>query len=201
MPAPTMQVTEVFKDTLFFVTLGGFGSYQDFANFCRTWGIEKHLLGWPVFKIMTALNKARKNRTVAGSLQEELTAVKIEKEKTLIAIKRREYIPRQLAVDRIRITLMATASKIKYAIKMAAPRVSGLFHAPDIENVLTESYNQAIEQLFLEASQIESWETYGTQNQGPDLQSGGDDLVEAPEENTGEGSSEVDPLIGQEQCP
>lgn len=183
------QTTEVFKDTVYFVTIGGFNSNQDFHNFVRTWNIQKHLLGWPVFAIMSALNKARRSRTVAGSLQEELTTVKIEKEKTLIAIKRKDYIPRDLAVSRIRITLMATASKIKYAIKMAAPRVIGLFHAPDVENVLTESYNQAIEQLLLEAEQIESWETYGTQNQGVDLQPGGDELAETVEAYPSEGSS------------
>src|SRR5690606_20898670 len=119
----------------------------------------------------------RKSRTVAGSKQEELTDVKIEKEKTLIAIKRRDYIERDLAVNRIRITLLATAQKIKYAIKMAAPRVCGLFHAPDVENVLTECYNTAIEQLENEAEQIESWETYGTQTNRSEtnsLEQGGD---------------------------
>lgn len=197
----TIQVAETFRETTFFTTVGGFASTQDFSNFCRTWGIQKHVMGYPVFAIMTALNKARKNRTVAGGLQEELTTVKIEKEKTLIAIKRHEFIPRDLAVNRIRITLMATASKLKYAIKMAAPRVCGLFHAPDVENVLTECYNAAMEQLYLEAEQIESWETYGTQNQRSDVQSGGADLATAEQTDSSAGCDNQDSSVGQEQCP
>lgn len=193
------EVHEVFKETLYFVTLGGFTSHQDFNNFMRAQGVEKHLLGWPVFAVMRVLNAARKNRTVAGSLQEELTTVKIEKEKTLIAIKRQDYISRDLAVARIRITLMATASKIKYAIKLASPRVCGMCHAPDVEIVLTECYNQAMEQLLSEAEQIESWEVYGTQNQGSNLLPSGVSLADTQEEDTSEGSGEADTPVWKEQ--
>lgn len=186
MPAE-IAVHEEFKEPNWFITVGGFNSYNDFYTFCKTWSVEKHICGWPVWAVMKALNAARRNRTIAGSKQDVLTDVKIQKELTMIAIKKREWIPRDLAVNRMRLTMIATASKIKYAIKLAAPRVCGLFNPIDIENVMTECYNTAIGQLESEAEQLVRWELYG-QDQEFDIQQGGEELVTDSETDSREGS-------------
>lgn len=179
------EVHELYMPPIFFYTIGGFSSRQAFNDFCKRYQIEQMPRGYPVFRIMNQLVLVSKNRTVAGSLQEEYTKAKINKETTLTAIKRKEYIARDLAIDRMRTTMMAVANKIRYGIKMAAPRVCGLMSAYDIESILTEVWNSCIDQLGAEAKSLESWETYGI-----NFQSTGSEMVEDPEEGDGFGSPE-----------
>lgn len=177
----------------------GFTNTDDYMKFMRMSGIEKTIKGWPILKTMRALNLARKGKLMENNLKDQLTQVKIDKEKISNAIKLKEYIERELAVDRMRVSLQATAQKIRYAIKISAPAVIGIQNVQDVENILTEQYNLAMEQLLAQADSLENWETYGYKIES-NIQSGGVTVAENTQESTSSGSSEEDKSVNSDQC-
>lgn len=188
---PTIELQEMWAPTRYFEAAGIPNNVLLEIAFRH--GIQKDARGWPVFKFVHILNELRKNRTAAGSLQEELTKVKIKKEETNISIKMREYIKRDIAVDRIRTALQAVANKIRYAIKASAPQVCGLTSTVDIEDILTLNYNSAIEQIEKNAK-LEDWDVYGI-----DMEQKGDTMAPNSEEATSSGSSEEDQSVDQNE--
>lgn len=179
---------EHYLPTTDVVAFGGFISSDDLSKFCKSCGIAKHQMGWPVLEIMKALNKARKGKLDENQLKDRLTSVKIEKEQIANAIKLKQYIPRDLAINRMRLTCLATAGKIRNAAKASAPAILGLVSPQDIENVLINHYNLAIEQLYSEAEQLVDWEQYGNIL----FQQGGEAMASSPQEDSGKGSSVED---------
>lgn len=159
MPAPLINTEEMYAPAKYFETIGGFKP-ADFFDFLRKHGIKQDIRGYPVFQIMAKLNELRKERNAAGSVNETYNLERINKLRLENAIKSKRYIDRQLAVDRMRRTDQAVAGKIRYGIKMSAPRIVGIHSVADIEGILTETYNSAIEQLEKDADELVSWEVY-----------------------------------------
>lgn len=188
-----MDSEEQYAPRKFFIDLGGFTS-PDFIAFCKEFNVEKdeETGGYPVFKMIAALNMARKKGKWGkdSDLDAELKRTKIEQIKINNAIKLREFVPRKDIVERIRTTFQALANQIRYSVKTAAPRIVGILNVRDIENIIIEYYNQAIEDLGKKAKQITKWEDYGVIN----FQQGGGELVENPEEDFSLGSDTEDTI-------
>lgn len=190
------ELHEYYVTSNWLLTYGGFVNHDEISTFTRKNSIRKDIRGYPLGQILAKANILRKNKLNTGCLKDQLTAVQIEKEKVAVAIKLKNYIERSLAIDRIRTTLQAVANKIRYSIKTSAPRVCGIMSVQDIENILTESYNLAIEQLEREADSLEGWETYGIS-----LQQARDGLVTDTEESASSGSGEEDTSIDKDEHP
>ena len=190
-----IQVGEAYTTHTHLLTIGGFKDDKELKLFCLRNGIVKDPRGYPIFKIISCLNSARKMKQKDLDLSEELLKEKVRKERVATDIKLKFYIERTKAIDRIRTTCQAVANKIRYAIKLSAPRVTGIMSVVDVENILTEVYNSAIEQLLTEASTIQSWEDYGYVS----AQSTGNEMAEDTEENSDIGSSQEDTSVNEDK--
>lgn len=186
-----IKVTEQYAPRTLFMELGGFTS-TDFTTFLRENGIEKdeETGCYPVFKVMAALNQARKKGRHGkdSDLDAELKKIKIQQIRIANAIKLQEYVPRKDVVDRMRTTFQAVSNQIRYSVKTASPRLVGVMNVRDIENIIIEYYNQAIEDLTKKAAVIMTWEDYGKIN----FQQGGGGMAEGPEEDFSFGSLKED---------
>lgn len=192
-----VQVGEAYTTFTHLLALGGFKDDKELKLFCMRNDIQKDPRGYPIFKIMSCLNSARKMKQKDLDLSEELLKEKVRKERVATDIKMKIYVERSKAIERIRTTCQAVANKIRYSIKLSAPRVTGLMSTVDIENILTESYNSAIEQLLVEADVIQSWEGYGYVES--DFQSTGSEVVEDTQESTFDGSGQENTSINEDK--
>lgn len=183
MPAPLIKVSEMYAPAKYFETIGGFKP-ADFFDFLRKYDINSTPMGYPIFEILAKVNELRKERNASGSVAETYNIERINKIRLENAIKSKQFMSRELAIDRMRMTDQAVVGKIKYAIKMSAPRICGLQNVSDIEKILIETYNSAIEQLLDDAKQLISWEVYGI-----DFQQAGEDLVTNTQETNNTGDS------------
>lgn len=159
---------------------------EDFYNFCTRNSITKTNDGWPLFCIVRALNVERKraNRSGMGEEDQALKREKIRDLQIKNSIRLREFISRRAAKDRMRIICQTVANKIRYSIKNCAPRVIGILSARDVETVLTDSYNSAIEHIAQEVKALETWEEYGLSSFGRDS------MVENSEQSASNGSGQ-----------
>lgn len=191
-----IKVGEAYTTHTHLLAIGGFKDDKELKLFCLRNNIERDPRGYPIYRIMSCLNEARRMKQKDLDLSEELLREKVRKEKVSTDIKLKIYIERTKAIERIRTTCQAVANKIRYSIKLAAPRITGLMSVADVEAILTESYNSAIEQLVTEADVIQSWEGYGYTT---DIQPTGSEVVEDTEESINSGSSQEDQSVNEDK--
>lgn len=157
-----IDVTEKYAPRKFLLDLGGFTS-TDLSTFLKENNIAfSSEEGYPIFAIMKALNAARKKGRFGSDtdLDAELKKEKIDHARIVNSLKMKKLIPRDSAVNRMRTTLQALATKISYGAKLAAPRLPGLMNVRDIEKILIESWESAIDSLEEEANALIDWEKY-----------------------------------------
>jgi hypothetical protein len=193
-----METFEIYLPRQYFVQQGGF-SDDDFRLFTQTLSIRPNSKGdYPVFLVMTTLNSARKKgRWGTGDADTALKRARIKSVELATSIKSKEYVPTVLARNRMKSMLLAVANKIRYSIKVTAPRMIGLLSARDAESILTEGYNNAIDSLLIEADELKTWEQYGFDS----IEGGRDQLVEDTNSDLSSGSGEENKIIDEKQCP
>jgi len=178
MPAK-IEIQEYYLPRKLFLEIGGFTS-QDLSVFMQKHSLDTNPEGIPVFGVVEALNKERKKRRFGEDddfdrdiKKEKLIKARIENQSNL-----KELIPIVEAKKRVKDTFLAVANMMRYAIKLAAPKVARCVNARDAENVLIDAYNNAIEHMEEQSVNI-SWE-----NEGAKTKLGGTELVEDTEEDT-----------------
>jgi hypothetical protein len=119
--------------------------------------------GYPLSQIIKALaesNKVKGKRRTFNLAQLE----EIKKQEEIIKLqlyngeKNGTLIKRSYAKERVRIVFQNVVSKIRYAIKNVSPRLVGVDSARVIEEVITKSWNGAIELLEGQAK-CSDWES------------------------------------------
>lgn len=123
---------------------------------------DKTDAGYPLSKIIRAMNESNKikgkRRTFNLAQLEE-----VKKQEEIIKLqlyngeKNGTLIKRSYAKDRVRVTFQNVVSKIRYAIKNTSPRLVGVDSARVIEEVITKSWNGAIQLLEQQAKCLD-WE-------------------------------------------
>jgi len=184
-----MPSTEYYATRQYFTDLVGFTPYS-FTNFINKHGIKKTDAGYPIFEIMKALKDGGSESI--DDVEKSLKHAKLARIRLETSIKRRDHIKRDLAVDRMRTTLMAISTKISYGAKQAAPRVIGVMNVIDVENIIIGCFESSMDMLLEEAERLIDWEKYEL-----DIQSDGEELAERPEENLSFGDDEEDPFASE----
>lgn len=155
---------EMYCTRTHLMQMAGFTS-TDLTDFLRRNEVEASDEGYPIFAIMNSLNKERKKgRWGENELDSQLKFERIQKERIVNQQRLGQLMPRELVKERVRITFQAVANKIRYAIKSVSPRLVGVPNARDVENFLTQSYNNALEDLERESKNV-SWEQDGSEVQ------------------------------------
>jgi hypothetical protein len=200
-----MEVKEKYAPRKFFVTIGGF-SGPTFSQFCKKHNIcngmdeEDQAFGVPIFKVMNCLvaeRTVRNNYMGKGTAQEspnvdseELEAQykfeRIQKERINNQIKLGNLISRDRAKERVRSLCLAVSNMIRYGIKNAAPRVAACNDVRDCENILIDSYTNALDELKRKSKNI-TWEEDGVNNK-----LGRTTVADDTGEDSGLGGSEED---------
>jgi len=181
-----MAATEKYCPKIFFVELGGF-SPNTFNKFIKDSGIEfDEVAGYPVFAVMKAMHR-RSSSGAAMDIDHEMKKAKLDGQRIVNSVKMRKLIDRQAAVDRMRVTLQAIAGKIQYGAKLSAPRLPGVMNVRDIENIIVEGWESAIDSLTEEAERLLDWEDYALS-----IQSEGERLATSSQEDISSGDSEED---------
>lgn len=191
-----MTPTEKFVSKNFFIELGGF-SPLEFTKFLKSNGIMASEMGYPVFEVMRCLRNSKNTVIEETELDRETKKAKLEQIKIINAIKSKKYINRQLAIDRMRTTLQGIAGKVKYGAKLAAPRCPGVMNVRDIENIILEGWESAIDSLLEECKNISNWEDYAIDN----IQLTGTGMAQSTETSLSTGDSEEDSLLDQIEYP
>jgi hypothetical protein len=186
------QLAEIYMPRQYFIQMGDF-SEDDFRIFTQTLGIKANAKGYyPTFAIITALNSSRKKgRWGTGDADTALKRARIKSVELATSIKAKEFIPTISARNRMKSILLATANKIRYSIKITAPRMIGILSARDAESIMTDGYNSAIDSLLQEADALKSWEAYGTDL----IEAGGDFMVEDSDTDISLGSGQEDKTV------
>lgn len=160
-----VEMTELYIERLKLLEMGGF-TPGDLTDFLRRYDIvsnEDNL--YPVTVIMKHMNYERKKRGGKDNqLDDQLKFERIQKERIINQTKLGELIPRSIIKERVRIAFQAVANKIRYSIKNCAPRMIGITNARDAENLLTQSYNNALDDLKKEAVDV-SWDKDGIETE------------------------------------
>jgi len=174
---------ELFVYKSYLVNLCGFDD-EDLRVFLIRWNIKVTPDGYPFSKIVSAMNLERKRRgQCAGASDESIEGQLKYEQMQERRIKNQErldqLVPIAKAKDRMKKTLSAVANMIRYANKLAAPRVALAHNARDCENILVETHNQAVEFLKESCTNV-SWEY-----EGRSAQLGRTELFDFAEENTG----------------
>lgn len=191
-----IKVGEAYTTHTHLLSIGGFKDDKELKLFCLRNNIEKDPRGYPIYRMISCLNEARRMKQKDLDLSEELLKEKVRKERVGTDIKMKIYVERTKAVERIRTTCQAVANKIRYSIKLVAPRIIGIMSVSDVESILTESYNSAIDQLITEADVIQSWEGYGYTT---DFQPAGSEVVEDTKEDTINRGSQEDQSVNEDK--
>jgi hypothetical protein len=129
-------------------------------------------VGIPIFGMIDALNTELKayrdtfgldaNKTTEENKQERaMKHENILSKKILNQAKLSLLIPKAQATERVKGVFRAVMNTVKHAIKMAAPKLIELTDQRDIEQVLSDSWNEAVKKLE-QASKVISWEEYGS---------------------------------------
>lgn len=167
-----MDLSEVPLPVMFFRQVAGMSQYEieelgkkyDFAR--------ANDAGVPAGGIIKALNTERKKVSdiMGTKINQTDVEIKVElalKQENVLAkqinnqAKLALLIPKEEASDRVKKVLRAVISLIKNGIKNAAPRLVELQEKRDIETIITEEWNEAVELLEKEAKVI-SWEHDGS---------------------------------------
>ena len=160
MPAPLVDFEEVFMNRKSFQEAGDF-SAPDFTTFCKKHGIQKNEEGlYPVFKIVHALNRDRKQsrgQKHGLDLEIELKKEKILKERIANQKSLKLLVSVDEAKARVRNGFLGITNILKYAIKSSAPRVALNNNVRECESILTKCYNGAIEEAKKNAK-LQDWE-------------------------------------------
>jgi len=132
--------------------------------------------GIPVFGMMYALNESRKEiaEKLGVNTNTDLGDAKLDhlmkhenilSKRILNQMKLGLLIPKEEASDRVKTTFRAVINIIKVGIKHAATRIIAmtLLSPRDVETVLTEVWNDAIEEL-KKGSKVITWEEDGSAN-------------------------------------
>jgi hypothetical protein len=197
MARPIIDREEMYAPRTLFVHLGGFND-SDFTKFVQKYGVNVNGDNlYPIFEIMTHMNKERKTRH--GLKTDEMSGLDTQKryeEVMKLRIINQEraglLIPRSVAKDRVRVAFTTVANKIRWSIKNVAPRLIGVTNARDVENMLTQSYNNALEDLETQSKNI-TWEEDGRK-----VEFGRTELVEDSGEDFSSGSSDQTETTDQE---
>lgn len=174
------------------MAMGGFTNTADFNTFMDRHHIDSIDGQYPIFKIMKSLNIERKTGIMTQDLDSALKSEKIKAQQISNMLKLKELISRRLAVDRMRTALNAIANKMRYSIKSVAPRLAGLLIVPDIENILINAYNDAIESIEKDAKSLVDWENYGI-----DFQPSGNGVATNTQSPAGSGSVPEDQILDE----
>jgi hypothetical protein len=193
-----MDTAEIYLPRQYFIQLGDF-SDDDFRIFTQTLGIKPNTKGfYPVMAIVAILNGLRKKgRWGTGDADTALKRARIKSVELATSIKSKEFIPTRMARDRIKSILLATANKIRYSIKITAPRMINILSARDAETIMTEGYNTSIDSLLEEADALKTWEQYGFDS----IEGGGDFMVEDTDTGISIGSGQENQTLDKGQCP
>lgn len=192
-----MPVTDKYVAKQYFLELAGFTPYF-FTQFVSKHRIEGTSAGYPIFAVMRGLLNDAKGVSESNPDSDVDTALKqakLDQIRVLTQIKRKASIDRNLAVDRMRVTLQAAATKISYGAKQAAARGTGVMVARDLENIILECWESAKDSLLDEAERLIDWEKYGEEieeAEGANLLSEGSGLAKRAQEDIGTGDSEED---------
>jgi len=154
---------EIYVSRTWLVEKAGFENVE-LRDFLSRYGFfeDKTDKGFPLSPIIKALNEQQKikgkRRTFNLAQLEE-----VKKQEEIIKLqlyngeKNGTLIKRSYAKDRVRLVFQNVVSKIRYAIKNTAPRLVGLDNARLIEEIITKSWNGAID-LLEEQSKCIDWE-------------------------------------------
>jgi hypothetical protein len=123
--------------------------------------------GIPVFGMIFALNEERKKLTeVCGSnISQDMGSAKLEHElknemilskRILNQAKLGILIPKEEASDRVKRILTTVMNMLKNNIKMVSPQLVNIVNLRDIESIITNEWNKAVEILEKE-SKIITW--------------------------------------------
>jgi hypothetical protein len=185
------------------ITAAAVMSASDFTKVCAVGQIIPNDEGlYPILAFLRALNAIRKqsrySTTGAPDVDRQLKLEKIKAQQINNSLKLKELISRRSAIDRMQTTCRAVASKIRYAIKNVSPllhsrMLPNTMNVHDVENVLVEHYNIALEELTKAADNNTSWEDYDA-----GLQPTGVELVDNTEENSDVGSNQEDEAADKE---
>jgi len=154
----TKDMPEHYAARAYFISIGGFSEIS-FDQFLKKHNVMITPQGWPVFEVMRHLCDHVYHREISSVEQELKREQMLDKRiknqtalGTLISVER--------AKQRTKSTLLAVANMIRHAIKQSAPRLVLVNNARDAENVMIETYNNAI--AFLgESSKNVDWELEG----------------------------------------
>lgn len=156
----------LFLTKEFFTNVCGVSSY-DFDMLVGTHAIIPEDGKFSLAEVVDALFAEKRKLELRSTAQdkesldrekrhEEILKIRIENQRKMGVL-----IPREDAKNRMRTAFLAVASKIRFAIKSVAPRLVMQDNPILIGDILTESYNNAMEELYEQASN-ETWEEDGT---------------------------------------
>jgi hypothetical protein len=172
-----MSTEEIHIPRKYFIERGGF-TQPDLTTFLKRNDITCNSDGfYPVMRIVEALNSERKKKRFDSDgdddLEIELKREKIQKERIINQQRLGRLIERDRAKERVRIAFSAVANKIRYSIKLVTPKLVQYVwavknseiqepSAREIEALLSNEYNGAIELLYSEVNNV-TWEQDGSE--------------------------------------
>jgi hypothetical protein len=189
---------EIWATANYIVASGAFAMNQ-FHVFCLSQGVSGKNGKYPLMKLITKLADYRKDsskvvikRFEKEDVETELKFENLQKLRIINQERMGVLIPRKLAKDRVRKTLLATLTALRYAIKRVSPHLAMKeLSSREVENMITREWNDCIEELE-KASKNVSWDAEGLEDQlgrtelaadaGEDISSGGDEEAEAESE-------------------
>lgn len=167
-----LAVREYYLNQSLFTQVGHMTSY-DIKQMAEKFPQARQTdTGIPVFGMIDALNtelKAYRDKfgldvnktTEENKLEAELKHELILSKKILNQAKLSMLIPKKEATTRVKTVFRAVINSIKHFIKLSSPKLLGLSDQRDIEQILTNSFNEAIKRLE-EGAKVISWEEDGS---------------------------------------
>jgi hypothetical protein len=176
---------EVYVPKALLISMGGFTA-PDLSKFITDYGITCDERGVALYAVIAALNKARKKRRFGeqdDDLERELKLEKLQSERIRNQERLGILIEKDYAKERVRRAFVEVATRMRYQIKQTAVKVAPMTSARDCEMILTNDYNDVIDDLEAKAINMR-WEDDGLQ-----VKFGRTELASDSKADSGDGSS------------